>query len=99
MNITINSVHFKADIKLEEFIQKKVEKLSQYSDDIVEATVFLRLENTSDKENKISEIKIDYPRAVDLFAKKQCSTFEEGIDLAVNALKVKLVKTKQKIRG
>lgn len=98
MNVTINSVHFKADNKLEVFIQKKLEKLTQFIDNIVEASVFLRLENTSDKENKITEVKIDIP-GTEFFVKKQCSTFEEGTDLAIAALKKQILKTKEKVRG
>ncbi len=98
MNVKINSVHFRADEKLEEFIQKKIDKVTQYHDSIVEVNVFLRVENTSDRDNKIAEVKIVVP-GNDFFVKKQCSTFEEGIDLAMAGLKKQMLKSKEKIRG
>ena len=46
MKININSVHFKADQKLETFITEKVEKLNKLHDGILGAEVALKLENT-----------------------------------------------------
>lgn len=98
MNVKINSVHFKADRKLEAFIQEKVGKLSQYFDGIVSGDVILKLDNTDTPENKIAEIKLSIP-GNDLYAKKQSKTFEEATDQAVDALKVQLKKYKEKLRG
>ncbi|MGC8866557.1 MAG: ribosome hibernation-promoting factor, HPF/YfiA family [Bacteroidales bacterium] len=98
MNVKINSVHFKADRKLEAFIQEKVGKLSQYFDGIVSGDVILKLENTDAPDNKIAEIKLSIP-GNDLYAKKQSKTFEEATDQAVDALKVQLKKYKEKLRG
>jgi putative sigma-54 modulation protein len=98
MNIRINAVKFVADAKLEEFIEKKVSKLARYSDDIINAEVFLKLENTPDLENKVVEIKIDIP-GNDLFAHKQSKSFEESTDDVVDALKQQLLKHKEKLRG
>ena len=44
MKININSVHFKADQKLETFITEKVEKLNKLHDGILGAEVALKLE-------------------------------------------------------
>jgi putative sigma-54 modulation protein len=98
MNIKITSVHFDADKKLLNFTQKRIEKLIKFYDTIVKAEVFLRLENTKDLENKIAEVKIEIP-GNDLFAKKQCKTFEEAINLAVDALKIQITKYKEKQRS
>lgn len=98
MNVKINSVHFKADRKLEAFIQEKVGKLTQYFDGIVSADVVLKLENTETPENKITEIKLSIP-GNDLYAKKQSKTFEEATDEVVDALKVQIKKYKEKLRG
>ena len=98
MNIRINAVRFDADTKLEQFIEKKVSKLARYFDDIINAEVFLRLENTNDLENKIVEIRLDVPGS-DLFARKQSKTFEESTDVAVDALKQQILKHKEKQRG
>ncbi len=98
MNIRINAVRFDADTKLEQFIEKKVSKLARYFDDIINAEVFLRLENTPDLENKVVEIKLDIPGS-DLFARKQSKTFEESTDIVVDALKQQILKHKEKLRG
>ncbi|HNX84882.1 MAG: ribosome-associated translation inhibitor RaiA [Bacteroidales bacterium] len=98
MNIQIHSLRFDADKKLIDFVTQKVNKLSQLSDDIVSAEVFLRLDKDDERENKITEIKVEYPRGP-LFARKQSKTFEEATDLVVDALKRQIVKQKGKMRG
>ena len=98
MNIKINSVKFTPTSKLEAFVEAKIKKLEQYSDDIIGADVFLRLENTQDTDNKITEIKIDIP-GNELFVKKQSRSFEESTDNAVDALKRQITRVKEKRRG
>lgn len=98
MNIQIHSVRFDADKKLIEFVNQKLIKLSQYSEDIVSAEVYLRLDNDQERENKVSEIKLEYP-GVPLFARKQNKTFEEATDQAVDALKKQITKHKAKMKG
>lgn len=97
MNISIKSIHFSADRKLEELIQTKISKLSQYHDSILGASVFLRLEKSQDLENKVTEIKLDIP-GTELFAKKQSNSFEKSTDSTVEALRRQLKKFKEKQR-
>jgi putative sigma-54 modulation protein len=98
MNIQIHSVKFDADKKLLDFVSHKVNKLSQYSEDIVSVEVFLRLDKDSDRENKVAEIKVEYPKGP-LFAKKQSKSFEESIDLVVDALKKQITRQKEKLKN
>jgi putative sigma-54 modulation protein len=98
MNIQIHSVRFDADKKLIDFVHQKLEKLTQYGEDIVNAEVFLRLDKDQDRENKISEIKLDLSGGP-FFAKKQSKTFEEATDEAIEALKKQITRHKQKKRG
>ncbi len=98
MNIKIQSVRFDADKKLIHFINQKLKKLGQYNERIIGADVFLRLDKSNDTENKITEIRLDIPKNP-LFAKRQCKTFEEATDEAVNALKRQITKQKDKLRG
>jgi putative sigma-54 modulation protein len=98
MNIQIHSVRFDADKKLIDFVHQKIGKLHQVSDDIVSAEVFLRLDKDQDRENKITEIKLEYPGGP-LFAKKQSKTFEEATDSVVDALKKQITKQKKKLKG
>ena len=97
MQVKIHSVQFKADVKLENFIEEKVGKLNNYYDHIIGSEVFLRLENTNEPENKITEIRLSIP-GNDLFAKKQSKTFEEATDQAVEALRRQIRKHKDKVK-
>ncbi|MCC7332196.1 MAG: ribosome-associated translation inhibitor RaiA [Flavobacteriales bacterium] len=98
VKVKITSVHFDADKKLLVFIQEKVDKLSQFYDKIIDSDVTLKIDNNNKAENKIAEIKISVP-GNDIFAKKQCKTFEEATDLAVEALTKQLKKHKEKINN
>lgn len=95
MNVIVQSIHFDADSKLVDFIQKKVDKLNQYYDGILGGEVFLRLDKSSSQDNKIVEIKLNVP-GNDLFAKKQSKTFEEATEIVVEALKTQIEKKKSK---
>jgi len=96
MDIKVHSVHFKADQKLIDFVNEKVTKLQLFFDHIIAGEVFLRLDQTSEKENKIAEVKILMP-GKELFAKKQCKSFEEAADSAVEALRKQVGKHKGKV--
>ena len=98
MNIQIHSVRFDADKKLIDFVHQKLDKLTQFAEDIVNAEVYLRLDKDQERENKISEIRLELP-GVPLFAKKQSKTFEEATDEAIDALKKQITKHKEKKRG
>ena len=98
MNIQIHSVRFDADKKLIDFVHQKLEKLNLMGEPIVNAEVYLRLDNDQERENKISEIKLDLSGGP-LFAKKQSKSFEEATDEAIDALKKQIAKHKQKKRG
>jgi putative sigma-54 modulation protein len=97
MDIKINTVHFDADQKLIDHVNKKVNKLGQFFDGIIGAEVFLRLENVQDDENKITEIRLQIP-GNDLFVKKQAKTFEEAVNKAVDTLYRQVTKYKEKLR-
>lgn len=95
MDFKVNSVHFTADQKLIDFIQGKVKKLELIYDNIIAGEVYLRLDKSEDKDNKIAEVKLLLPGS-ELFAKKQCKSFEEATDLAVAALKKQVERHKAK---
>ena len=95
MKVMINSVHFKADSKLEDFITQKVEKLCIKHSEVINAEVTLKLDNTDTPENKIADIRLVL-RGDDLFASKQSKSFEESVDTSIDALKKQLEKYKGK---
>jgi putative sigma-54 modulation protein len=96
MEINKQAVNFTADVKLLEFIDKKIMKLETFFDRIVTAEVFLRLEKTGQVQDKIAEIKISVPGSV-LVAKETTKTFEESIDLTASSLKRQLIRYKEKL--
>ena len=98
MKVNINSVHFKTDQNLEAFIQEKIDKLVNYYDGIIGSDVHLKVSNNGDPENKIAEIRLNI-KGYDLYAKKQCKSFEEATDTAVDALKKQLKKHKEKLKS
>jgi len=95
MDTQMHSIHFKADKKLLSFIQERLNKLEQFNDQIVSAEVYLRLDKDREKENKITEIKLHVP-GKDLFARKQCKSFEEATNVAVEALRRQIMKGKSR---
>lgn len=95
MNVNVQSVHFDADKKLISFANERVEKLNSMHDKITSSEIILRLENSESKDNKVAEIKLNIP-GKELFAKRQCKTFEEAIDSSVDALKNQIAKYKGK---
>lgn len=97
MEINIHAVHFHADSKLNDYVNEKAEKLAHYFNDLKSCDVYLKLDSPGKPENKIVEIKLRVP-GKELFAKEQCSTFEEAVDLASSALQKQVMKFKSKIR-
>lgn len=96
MKITIQTPDFKADQKLLAFITEKVEKLGRFSDRILESAITLRLDKSETKENKVCEIRLAIP-GNDLFASRQCKSFEEATARVADALKSQLESWKEKV--
>jgi len=95
MKLQIQSIHFDADQKLLEFVQKKLDKLDTFYDRILGAEVYLKLENDSQKENKLVHVKLNIP-GNDLMSKEQAGTFEEAVDKSVENLKNQIKKQKER---
>jgi len=98
MKVNIQAVNFNADQKLISFIQNRLNKLDRYYDKVIDADVYLKLDNNNGRENKLFEVRLNVPG--DKFVvKKQSKTFEEGTDLAIGSLERQLKKRKEKIRA
>ena len=97
MDIKIQSIHFDATEKLQAFIEKKVAKLEKAYEDINNVEVQLKVVKPATAQNKETKITVT-AAGTTLFAEKTCDTFEEGVDLAVDALKVQLARFKEKTR-
>ena len=96
MEIKIKSIHFDATAKLEEFINKKAQKLARRNEKIASFDVTLKVVKPETAMNKEAAIKLGVPGIEDLFASKVTDTFEEAVDLAIDALDRQLVKLKDK---
>ncbi|MFV9482784.1 MULTISPECIES: ribosome hibernation-promoting factor, HPF/YfiA family [unclassified Christiangramia] len=96
MKMNLQSVNFNADPKLIDFTQKKLDKLENYFDKIIHADVFFKVENTSGKDNKITEILLSIPGG-ELMVKKTCNKFEACVDECVSSLQRQLIKKKEKM--
>lgn len=95
MKLQIQSIHFDADKKLLEFVQKKLDKLDTFHDRILDAEVFLKVDNGEKKENKLINVKVNIP-GNSLIAKEQAATFEEATDKVVENLKAQIKKQKER---
>lgn len=98
MDVRIQSIHFDASEQLQAFIQKKVSKLEKYYEDIKKVEVSLKVVKPETAENKEAGVKVIVPNG-DFYASKICDTFEEAIDLSVEAVEKQLVKYKEKQRS
>ena len=90
--------NFTVKESLIQFLEKRLQKLEQFYDKIVYADVFLKVQKTSEKQNKITEIILSVPGS-DLICKKESKTFEAAIDECIQSLERQLKKRKQKQRA
>lgn len=97
MKVNAQSVNFNANNELILFLQNRLDKMETFYDKIISSDVYLKVENTSVKENKIVEIKLNIPKN-NFVVKKQCKSFEEAVDMACSSLERKLIKRKEKFR-
>ena len=97
MTTNIQSLHFDADQKLIDFAKEKTNKLTLFYEGLISSDIILRLDKSSNSENKVAEIKI-HAKGHELFSKKQSASFEESIDLACEALKTQIKKYKEKVK-
>ena len=97
MEIRLKSIHFDATEKLQAFIEKKVAKLEKTYEEVQAVEVQLKVVKPSSAMNKTASLTVDIP-GNKLFVEKTCDTFEESVDLCVDAMKVQLSKYKEKLR-
>lgn len=97
MNITINSVKFKADPKLEQFVNEKVGKLGRLVDNATGCEVTMKVEKPESENNKVAEIALSLP-GQKLFGTKQADSFEEAVAGCVDTMKVQIDKYKERYK-
>lgn len=96
MTVNVHAVHFEADAKLLEHINKKIGKLSNHHDRIMTVDVFLKLDNVIHQiKDKVAEIRVQIPKH-ELFVKQTTKSFEESFDNAIDSMLVQIKKVKEK---
>lgn len=97
MNVNIQSVHFDADTKLVEYVNRKAQRLTNFHDRIVKVDVFLKLDNlVHNIKDKIAEIRIHVPRQ-NVFVKASSKSFEESFDNALDSAINQIKRKKEKL--
>ena len=96
MNVNIQSVHFEADSKLIGYVKRKLEKLGNFNDRIIQVNVFLKLDNVVHNiKDKIAEIRVHVPRH-NFFVKSTSKSFEESFDDALDSMVAQIKKNKER---
>lgn len=95
MEIRIQTIHFEAGEKLQDYIHKRVGKLEKFSDEIRKVEVSLKVVKPETAMNKEAALKLMVPGS-ELFAEKVADTFEEAVDLCTETLTRQLSKYKEK---
>lgn len=97
MNVQIQTVHFDADAKLIDHVNKKIEKLRTFHDHIIGVEVYLKLDNLAHQiKDKVAEIKVYVPKH-SYFVKHSTKTFEESFDRALDSMANQLKRQKEKL--
>ena len=96
MKLRVQSINFDGTKALEAHVEKKTSKLKRFFDEIMNVEVYLKVVRPETATNKEAEIKISVP-AGEFFASKICDTFEEAVDLSVDALEKQIMKHKEKL--
>jgi putative sigma-54 modulation protein len=96
MNVNIQTVHFDADDKLIEYVNRKLEKLNTFHDRIIKVDVYLKLDNVVHTiKDKIAEIRVHVPKS-NFFVKSTTKSFESSFDEAFDSLVTQIKRKKEK---
>lgn len=97
MTVNLHSVHFDADVKLVDYVNKKIQKITQFHDKIITVDVFMKLDNIVHQiKDKVVEIRVQIPKH-ELFVKASSKSFEESFDDALEALINQIKRKKEKL--
>ena len=93
MEIKIKALKFEAGEQLTAFVEKKVSRLSRFCEDLAEE-IEVALEDHL-KQGKLAKIQIRVPGEA-LIIEREADTFENAVTEAVDAMKEKLTRVKEK---
>ena len=95
MEVNIQSVKFDASKQLIEFVEKKMSRLERFEERATGADVVFKLDKDSEKGNKVALVTLRVPGG-DIITEQRAHTFEEAIDLALDALKRQIEKKRDR---
>lgn len=98
MQVTFQAVHFTADQKLKDYIEDKLQKLVKFYPKIIQAVVYLKLENSGQIKDKIIELKMNVPGST-LIATNSDKHFESAFDDVLDNIKRQLKKLNDKAQA
>lgn len=94
MEVNIKAIHFDITDKLLAFTNKKIDKLARRFEAMTDVEVNYRLVKPETAMNKEAGVEIHVPGSAPLFASKTADTFEEALDLSLDALERQLERIK-----
>jgi putative sigma-54 modulation protein len=95
MEVKIQSVKFDASKQLIEFVEKKMSRLERFEERATGADVIFKLDKDSEKGNKVALVTLRVPGG-DIVTEQRAHTFEEAVDLALDALKRQIEKKRDR---
>lgn len=96
MEIRINAIHFDISEKLNSFISKKIDRIVRRYPSVMNAEISLKVVKPEAAMNKEAIVGLTIPQEPELVANKTADTFEEAIDLCIDALDKQLERIKNK---
>lgn len=96
MEVKIQAIHFDASEKLVSFINRKAERLGRRFVNIAGIDVTLKVVKPETALNKEAVIRVSVPQVDDTVATKVADSFEEAIDVALEAVERQLEKKKER---
>ena len=91
MEVKIQSVKFDASKQLIEFVEKKMSRLERFEGNSTGVDVTLKLDKDDEKGNKLALVTLHIPGG-DIVSEQRARTFEEAVDLALDAIKRQIEK-------
>lgn len=93
MDVRIQAIHFDIADKLVNFINKKAERMARHNVNITDVDVTLKVVKPETAMNKEAVIKVKAPQE-EYVASKTADSFEEAIDLCLEAIERQMEKKK-----
>ena len=86
MDINIKAIHFDITEKLTAFINKKVERIVRRFPSVSTVDISLKVVKPETALNKQAIVRLTVPQLEEFVADKTADTFEEAIDVALDAI-------------